>query len=154
MNVQRANRLFWMHGKLCVQMHARWYMMTARMVLFFLFLQTTRNSILVHATSKIHYHLFSQYITVCEECCCLSSFSKWIRQRCWFFYFHSIFLPNNITTCVYFVKIQTLNENYMFVVSIRVNVECDRHFINSMLNCESIVSSEFLKEKLNSFTVN
>lgn len=45
-------------------------------------------------------------------------------------------------------------ENYMFVVSIRAHVECDRHFINSMLNCESIVSSEFLNGKLNSFIVN
>lgn len=63
------------------------------------FLQTTQNSILVHATNKIHYHLFSQYITVCEECCCLSWFFKVNRQRCRFFYL--FFFADKCNICVF-----------------------------------------------------
>lgn len=117
-------------------------MMTATIVLHFLFHQTTQNSILVHATTKIHYHLLSQSIYNClrrmlllllllvEFILCVN------RQRCRFFHFY-IFFADKCNICVFCENSKHqkshMNENYMFVVSIHSRVECGRHFINSML---------------------
>lgn len=99
---------------------------------------------------KIHYHLLSQYITVCEEqcccCCCLSSFCEWVGCVANSFEFFSLL---NNTTYVNFVQIQTPKALSKTICSLSVFV-CEPsvtdYFINSMLQVW-IVSSEFSSEK-------